>query len=85
MHCEPDQHLSGAPTASHLQLLASDDAMIKARGADVDREFLYDAVFDQSCPQRRVYQAGVASLVSQAVSGYNVVIAAYGQTGSGML
>jgi hypothetical protein len=66
-------------------LLASDDAVTKARGIGVDREFLYDAVFDQNCPQRRVYQAGVASLVSQAVSGYNVVIAAYGQTGSGMM
>ncbi|GMT23895.1 hypothetical protein PFISCL1PPCAC_15192 [Pristionchus fissidentatus] len=48
-----------------------------------DRSFTYDQVFDQSTPQRDVYEKCIERLVEGTLDGYNATVLAYGQTGSG--
>lgn len=47
------------------------------------RQFAFDAVFDQHSTQDQVYDSCVADLVSAVVEGYNATVLAYGPTGSG--
>lgn len=47
------------------------------------KTFVFDAVFDDDCTQREVYQAAAEPLVRDVIEGFNGTIFAYGQTGAG--
>lgn len=49
----------------------------------IEKTFTYDAVYDESCTQRLVYDETAFPLVDSVISGYNGTIFAYGQTGCG--
>ena len=43
----------------------------------------FDAVFDEECSQRQLYDVCAAPVVQSVLEGYNGTIFAYGQTGAG--
>ncbi|KAG2483602.1 hypothetical protein HYH03_017544 [Edaphochlamys debaryana] len=45
--------------------------------------FTFDCVYDQHCPQERVYRQSAQQVVLSILQGYNAAIIAYGQTGTG--
>eukprot|EP00198_Chlamydomonas_reinhardtii_P007405 XP_001696741.1 predicted protein [Chlamydomonas reinhardtii] len=45
--------------------------------------FTFDCVYDQQCPQERVYRQSAQQVVLSILQGYNAAIIAYGQTGTG--
>ncbi|XP_021728458.1 kinesin-like protein KIN-7N [Chenopodium quinoa] len=45
--------------------------------------FTFDHVFDQSCPNSRVYELLTKDIINAAVEGFNGTVFAYGQTSSG--
>ncbi|KAG2437000.1 hypothetical protein HYH02_011432 [Chlamydomonas schloesseri] len=45
--------------------------------------FTFDYVYDQQCPQERVYRQSAQQVVLSILQGYNAAIIAYGQTGTG--
>ncbi|KAK9756502.1 hypothetical protein RND81_01G102200 [Saponaria officinalis] len=45
--------------------------------------FAFDHVFDQSCPNSRVYELLTKDIIHAAVEGFNGTVFAYGQTSSG--
>lgn len=59
-----------------------DELTIALKWKDKKKEFSFDAVFDGTTAQEKVF-ADTKHLVQSAVDGYNVCIFAYGQTGSG--
>ena len=48
-----------------------------------DKDFTYDACFDQNSRQEEVFETCVKNLVLGCFQGYNATVLAYGQTGSG--
>jgi len=50
---------------------------------EAPKEFTFDAVFDEECSQRQLYDVCAAPVVQSVLEGYNGTIFAYGQTGAG--
>ena len=51
--------------------------------SEIQKIFLYDAIFPISCSQQAIYEEGAFPLVDSVIEGYNGTIFAYGQTGCG--
>mmetsp|Transcript_31284 Transcript_31284/g.61977 ORF Transcript_31284/g.61977 Transcript_31284/m.61977 type:complete len:115 (-) Transcript_31284:401-745(-) len=47
------------------------------------KSFTFDAVFEQTCTQKEVYDIVAVPVVQSVLDGYNGTIFAYGQTGAG--
>jgi hypothetical protein len=47
------------------------------------RSFTFDHVYDDKCPQERLYTEFVAPFTEKYLEGFNVTLFAYGQTGTG--
>lgn len=47
------------------------------------KKFTFDRAFGPESKQAEVYQAVVAPLIEEVLSGYNCTVFAYGQTGTG--
>ena len=55
----------------------------KANDSEPQKEFYFDAVFNDSVTQKYIYDTCAASVVESVLNGYNGTIFAYGQTGAG--
>ena len=60
-----------------------DEGVIEMQYGDSCKQFTFDAVFNESSSQRRIYDVCAAPVVQSVLEGFNGTVFAYGQTGAG--
>ena len=55
----------------------------KSNESEPQKEFYFDAVYNDNVTQKHIYDTCAASVVESVLGGYNGTIFAYGQTGAG--
>ena len=66
-----------------LDVLDSHTVQVVGPGSKETLSFTFDHVFNESAPQRQVYEVTARDTVADMLDGYNGTIFAYGQTGAG--